>query len=283
MKDILIIHRTNDKIFQLPDDEYILSSVAVFKTCLRQIAFVPWSLKDVLIPEIASNNDEVYQGKAAWQFLVEVLCGLHSPVFGETEVFGQFKKFIQEIPGHHYLNADLASKDFIYKTVKQVRTNYLNSVGGLSYGHVIRKKIKLQDSVSLWGFGQLGQEIYPWIKEKKLQVIVRNPFESQKFEVVSAPFRKKQSTHIIAAPLSDEEVLQLVSEPITELVIDLRGHTQIKHSKILSLLDVMTEIEILKSEHKLLLPNCIQYIDHQIQEFYSQAKHTPYGWDDLCC
>lgn len=288
MKDIVILHRKNNQLFNFPLDPLATQSVGLFKTCLRQIALVSsteyarWRAFH-LLPSVVEAKDEVYEGKNAWQFLLEVLCGLHSPVFGETEVFGQFRKFVEELPMGHFLKADSPALQFLFRTIKQIRTEFLHSIGGLSYGHVIRKKLKDCSEVSLWGFGQLAQEVYPWIKEKQIQVIVRRPFYSQQFSVVSAQFRQNTKAHIIAAPLSDEEVVKLVADPDCQMIIDLRGHTLINHDKIVSLLSVMTEIESLKSEQKAILPDCRAAISDRIDLYFLEVQHRPYGWEDLCC
>ena len=94
MSDIILVHRKSNQEFKsLAADT---SSLAlVWKTCLRQIVIFQNDNSD-FNQELGLNDlDEVHENEDALQFLIEILCGLHSPVFGETEVFGQFKKYIE--------------------------------------------------------------------------------------------------------------------------------------------------------------------------------------------
>ncbi|MES3036484.1 MAG: hypothetical protein V4736_01135 [Bdellovibrionota bacterium] len=45
--------------------------------------------------------DQVYTGSDAYQFLLEVISGLHSKLIGETEILGQFKTFLTSIEKDH--------------------------------------------------------------------------------------------------------------------------------------------------------------------------------------
>lgn len=283
MSDIILVHRKTNQDFATVSSESI-NQFGVWKTCLRQIAIFPTDTFDYQNELKLDSQDEVYSNEEALQLLVEILCGLHSPVFGETEVFGQFRKYIDALPSDHVLKTNQALTQFIYKTVKEVRSQYLKNAGGLSYGHVLRKKLKDHTEISLWGFGQLAQEITPWMKEKQTQVIVRNPFGSDEYSVVSAPFRKKTKAHIIAAPISDDQLLELIKDGTTELVIDLRGQTGIvhPHPKIIPLFEVMSEIEALKQEQKVVLPECKAAIQTLVSKYFSTSWHRPFCWEDLC-
>ncbi|HXM50499.1 MAG TPA: hypothetical protein VN956_21845, partial [Pyrinomonadaceae bacterium] len=69
-----------------------------WQTCLRRILFLNRFENGALIE--AAENDalfsgsvEVYRGREAFGFLLEVICGLNSPLLGETAVMGQFREF----------------------------------------------------------------------------------------------------------------------------------------------------------------------------------------------
>src|SRR5215216_7146041 len=61
-----------------------------WQTCLRRIVFLhrnePRTFAD-------KPGTQTYFGRDAYQFLLEVICGLHSPLVGENAVMGQFRKF----------------------------------------------------------------------------------------------------------------------------------------------------------------------------------------------
>src|SRR5262245_56244792 len=69
-----------------------------WKTCLRRILFLNTNENCALIEAAESGQlleptVEVFRGQDAYRFLLEVICGLNSPIVGETAVMGQFKEF----------------------------------------------------------------------------------------------------------------------------------------------------------------------------------------------
>ena len=88
MSDFRIIHRPFSK-------ELGSESTLVWATCLRQIYFSDLHEDLNFKPQA---GDEIYMGLEAETFLAEVLCGLKSPLIGETEVFGQFKIWWKALP-----------------------------------------------------------------------------------------------------------------------------------------------------------------------------------------
>lgn len=281
MSDIVLVHRKTNQDFQSSSGPLPFS---VWKTCLRQIIVTQTDPEKASEKLRLEKSDDVLQNEKAAQLLLEILCGLHSPVFGETEIFGQFKKHLETLPEDHVLRQNTSFTQFLFKSVKEVRKSYLKMAGGLSYGHIVRKKIREfeTENISLWGFGQLGQEISPWLKEKQVQIIVRKPFLSDEFSVVSAPFRQKTQLHVIAAPLHDDEVMTILGDGTTELVIDLRGQTELSHSKVIPLFQIMKEIEELKQEQKTVAPECRAAIQQLVEKYFSTSWHRPFCWEDLC-
>ena len=71
-----------------------------WQTCLRRILFLNASdhaelIRSLEAGEIVRPVVEVFRGQQAYEFLLEVICGLNSPIVGETAVMGQFKEFLQ--------------------------------------------------------------------------------------------------------------------------------------------------------------------------------------------
>lgn len=94
MEDILLVHRKSNINFDEGFKE-LFEGAAIFGTCLRKIFFCEevdlHQYLDALKPE-----DQILRGEKAISLLLEILCGLHSPIVGETQVFGQFKQFIDD-------------------------------------------------------------------------------------------------------------------------------------------------------------------------------------------
>ena len=63
-----------------------------WQTCLRRIVLLHKSESAALIPGLPEDF-ETYEGQVAHNFLLEVICGLRSPLVAETAVMGQFKEF----------------------------------------------------------------------------------------------------------------------------------------------------------------------------------------------
>src|SRR5258708_36513750 len=67
-----------------------------WQTCLRRILFLNRFENSALI-EAAENDSmfpgsmEIYRGRDAYGFLLEVICGLNSPLLGETQASEQIK------------------------------------------------------------------------------------------------------------------------------------------------------------------------------------------------
>ena len=69
-----------------------VAGVPVFKwqTCLRSLVLLPDDF-----PHEDLAHGEWLEDESAYRRLLEIACGLHSPLVGETEVFGQFKDAVQ--------------------------------------------------------------------------------------------------------------------------------------------------------------------------------------------
>src|SRR5258708_34041757 len=77
-----------------------------WRTCLRRILFLNKSENAALIAAAESDGVlgspvEIYRGEESYRFLLEVTCGLNSPLVGETAVLGQFREFVAHanLPG----------------------------------------------------------------------------------------------------------------------------------------------------------------------------------------
>src|SRR5262245_2537883 len=140
-----------------------------WQTCLRCISFLHRSEQG---PQISSGKHglEIYRGREAYEFLLEVICGLHSPLVGENAVMGQFRKFRTSgaFPGTTWgkFLRDLTTDLLV--DARQVRHHHLQNLGSQSYGSLIRKHLKGQSSVAVLGAGSLAREILPWLTEARV-------------------------------------------------------------------------------------------------------------------
>jgi glutamyl-tRNA reductase len=106
---------------------------------------------------------EVYRDIQALEFCLQWICGLLSPVVGETEIQGQFKQALTEQLDHldSHLKKILL---FVLKKSKEIRKHCLQGVSQGSYGHWVRKILSQESGpVLLVGAGQLATSLLPWI------------------------------------------------------------------------------------------------------------------------
>ena len=78
--DIYIVHHRSQQnfVFTEPAVEQLL-----WRTCVRSVLFCSaQALEEILLDE----SDEVYRGVEAYRFLLNIVCGLQSPIKGETEI-----------------------------------------------------------------------------------------------------------------------------------------------------------------------------------------------------
>lgn len=291
MEQLVIINRSpNEKPFQ---------SGLVWTTCLRQILFTSSS---EINQHTVHDSDLVLTSHEAVAFLSEVLCGLKSPVFGETEVFGQFKKFLETVPPEHQMILSAQSKwvRFLFELVKSLRTDYIKNTGSNSYGSTLRKLTRDVSSLSIIGAGQLATEILPWIsKNKNIQLHVRNTekyedlltkFPAVKIAKLSSETTRFDKALIIAAPIEHSDLMTIIerAENKPEFIYDLRAsgfeelRQNLKNIKMLSLSDFFEIFNEDKVKFESLKNKISEIIQQRCQEYAHRTVIRPLGWDDLC-
>ena len=260
------------------------ADILVWETCLRSIAFAnnPGALE-------ITDADVVYSHQQAYQFLLEVMCGLHSPVVGETEVFGQFKNFAKRWVKAEPQRASLVQR--LFSDVKEIRSEHLCNLGTQSYGSWLKRKVKARH-VHILGGGNLAQEIAPYLLKMcdSVTLHVRDP---QKVQISGAQICSFKAAAfsagalIVAAPLTAPYIQQWLQGRAPTEIFDLRDTSGSDPLSIASgerhvLNDVFNEIERTKS---LLLP-IIALVKSEILErserTATQVHVRPQGWDDIC-
>lgn len=279
-----------------------LSSIGsmVFETCLRQIIFLN---SDSFISNLhyqRLQNDpsiqvETFKGSQAYQFALEVICGLHSLIKGETEIFGQFKDFA----GVHKntIEAQSLLNDVFKQLIidcKALRGTRIQNWNHNTYGSVTRKLLGPNDGVAMIGAGQLAQEIAPWLKLiKNKYLIVRRP---QTLPVVVSSFMVEM-THslkpslavtvvVVAAGIDNADLSKLTNLwPNLRLVIDWRGDQRWvskNNESVFHLHDLKEQDEQSKNEQTKRIELVSADIQIKALEFNKKAKHNPWGWEDFC-
>lgn len=289
MRSLAFIHSENSSVPAWPQ------GLSVWTTCRRSIAFLnhPHAEKNWDIPE-------PYHGDNALQFLLEVLCGLHSPIKGETEVLGQFRDWIfaQLELQNPWVMENFSDIQKWLGCVKSVREKYLHQMGAQGYGSWIRSELRGIDKVEVIGAGQWVKENWPWIVEGRTRsrVWVRSKLKRElpNAEVVQIDewFDHKSSefasTWIIAAPIEHSDLIRRIEHAggNVKTVIDLRANSSdmflsvssIKHRTLKNLFDDVSQTsELLQKRVELAKHSIEQWIRSQQERVWIR----PYGWEDL--
>ncbi len=286
IQDLRIIHRRKPSQFCATE----FSGIPVWSTCLRSLAFVPGDFSAPL-----EVSDEVYAGQEAYQFLLEIACGLHSPILGETEVFGQFKVFSQEWLKAQPGRATLVQR--ILNDAKAIRSEHLSGLGNQSYGSWVRKN--LQDKrVHILGAGILAREILPYLVKQGRDVVLHvrditkiDFFSGSVHEISQNAF--DHGAVLVAAPMSRDEIVRWlqgcdrVGQAVPSQIFDLRETSSSDGLELKTKTHLLSDIfEQIEHTKKLLLPR-IEKVREEIRSRGEKAAehfslHRPKGWDDIC-
>ena len=156
-------------------------SVFYINTCQRWVWV--WNSEQVKSCPIDHSlipvGTELLKGQDAYRFLIRLAAALESEVLGETDIFGQVKEAWRKAS---------QSNDFfelgpwiqrVFEDTKEIRTRYLQNLGGSSYGTLVRKILKDQQGVDegpilISGAGQIAQSIAPLLLDAKICLANRN-------------------------------------------------------------------------------------------------------------
>jgi glutamyl-tRNA reductase len=293
--DCIVVHSFNKS---LNLEEELGGDWHYWKTCMREIAIGPSSLS--LDPILSYTQVEVHRGADAYRFLLEVACGLYSPVIGETEVFGQFKKAFLE--GELSENIRKLGQS-INNDVKLVRDRHLKNLGSQSYGSLTRKAVQSSEEVHIIGAGQLAEEVIVWLNKSKRKIHIHcripSKYESLKkkypdLEIHSLSDKKKSTklslaaSVVIAAPLSAEQIQLWIDSQNLDLrgIVDLRGEsahdplvTEVSYIRLTCLLEQLEKSSAAIRER---VENAKVEIIALTNQFDRRAEFRPFGWEDVC-
>ena len=269
----------------------------VWKTCLREIAILD---SRQIGPADLRDGDQLHLRQDGYAFLLEVICGLHSPILGETEVLGQFKKFAQraqESPGWR------CTAPWIQRLIadaKRVRTNHLTGLGGRSYGQLARTRLDHCSRILILGAGHLVGETLPWLEEKHVEVFCRRPeaaahlierYAGARIRSIdeSVDADSSRTGLIIAAPMSSTEIaawMQRLGCAI-DTVVDLRGESPKDPlagvaARIIHFNEILEDLETNCRFATARVERARIEIRQRAEEFWDRYEVRPFGWEDLC-
>lgn len=279
-----------------------------WQTCLRRIQFLNQNENRALIDAAArqaltTGSIEIYRGRAAYEFLLEVICGLNSPLLGETAVMGQFREFCTHarFPNTSwgwFLRQFTAN---VLVDAKRVRHDHLQGIGSQSYGSLVRQHAKGMPTVAVLGAGKLAREILPWLIGKTTARLFYRNWQHAKdllkdypevqlaqYSNDDAGWEQEEIGLVIAAPIKAAEVESWVRSQSSTFskCLDLRGEAEtdpitlpIPVIKLSELFDALrTERQRLEGRLDAARAEIKLLVQHQAH----QAQFRPFGWEDLC-
>jgi glutamyl-tRNA reductase len=277
LKNLYVVHREKPLLFSD-------AQVPVWTTCLRSLAFYSEEPKSEGMP-----GDQLYAQADAYRFILEVICGLHSPVVGETEVFGQFKIFASAWVERDPSRAPLVQR--LCADAKEIRSQYLTGQGIQSYGSWIKAHLD-GDTVHILGAGQLAREIEPHIAKISKQVCVHARRPDAVAWTQATALSKRAFTDgghlVVAAPLTAAQIAEWLGDRRALTIFDLRETSThdplapalaVRHHR---LAEIFSHIHSTKQKLAPILASVRAEILTRSQKLEALAQIRPLGWDDLC-
>jgi glutamyl-tRNA reductase len=279
-----------------------------WQTCLRRILLLNRFDNSALIEAAESNTQfsgsiDIYRGKEAYLFLLEVICGLNSPLLGETAVMGQFKEFCSHArftntPWGWFLRQFTTN---VLVDAKNVRRDHLQGIGSQSYGSLVRQHVKGMPKVAVLGAGKLAREILPWLVGKtSARLFYRNwqhakdlqkqypEVQLDQYSSDDAGWQQEETGLVIAAPLTAAEVESWVRSQTTTFskCLDLRGDAASNPITLpIPVIKLSELFDALRTERQRLegrVESARAEIKKLVIRQNHQAQFRPFGWEDLC-
>lgn len=296
--------------------QHLESQSIYFETCLRRIWIVNGSLGLDENKLLENSQLEILKDDEAYSFLLEVTCGLKSPIVGETEVFGQFKnQVVKKLSPKHPLSKVITS---LVADTKNIRSQHLTNLGSSSYGSVARKYLMGFKSLDILGAGEFVQSLKPWVEKLDIHtnVYTRSPenytkiYETSKWSLrllseFSPTLSESPKALFICAPLDlrsyDLSAYDLVmdfrdmsqvddlnaiklsarkmdSEDLTSKVSNTKDTDSITLKRLGEIFEEIEKGNILAEQKK---SEALISIQRATQSYISTMNHRPFGWDDL--
>lgn len=275
---------------QPPEDSPIPAGAPVWRTCLREVWFA----------EEAGERSSVDRGPApivegeAYRLLLEILCGLQSPMLGETQVMGQFKSFLSSLGGEHAWLRRLGQR--LLADAREVRTQHLQGLGSRSYGSAVRRYLDEVSHVAVIGTGKLAQEILPFLADDGRSV---DQWGRTAADLPSVTFRQLDAQNddgvpstvptalIVAASVSSGVVDRIAARyGALRSVIDLRGELGLAAlhvaAPIITLQDLFARMAAASGSALHRIEAARSDIASRSRRYELRGELRPFGWDDLC-
>jgi len=274
-----------------PMDRPIPAGAPVWRTCLREVAFAD----DVNeVPDSHRDGLHLMEGDA-YRMLLEILCGLQSPMLGETQVMGQFKTFLASLGRDQAWLNRLGQR--LLADAREIRTKHLQGLGSRSYGSAVRRYLSTCRQAVLIGTGKLASEVLPFLTDDN-RVVDQWGRSAETPASPAVTYRLLDSVDNVNC--SDEPAVLIIAAPVpSEVVdhvaacyrgllsiIDLRGELGIAPLRtavpLISLQDLFTQMSAASGCARRHVEAARADIASRSRRYELRDELRPFGWDDLC-
>jgi len=278
------------------------SGIFLLKTCQRALI-----VKTSPVADDHRSLGEYHEGKDAYKFLLETICGLKSKLQGESEIVAQFKEAY-----HNYLESEIRSSvilrvlEKLFKDAKEIRREHLVKIGQQSYAGIARRIVQTKyDSghVLILGSGQLAKDVLKLLQKKySISISARN--ESKVNEIIQEnphlqinyiPWEEHelyQGYHTIVNTIGAEMTLfnhDFFSPrcPQKNIFIDLGSPSVIqtsytKEHGVFRLTDIFSHGQALDKEKMVKIQNAHSAITGLVDRRAVSLGHNhPFSWEEL--
>lgn len=274
-----------------PQTQPLEAGVPIWRTCLREVAFADDA------HEAAGLSGQCFIEGDAYRLLLEILCGLRSPMVGETQVMGQFKSFLASLDREHAWVNRVGQR--LLTDARDVRTRHLQGLGSRSYGSAIRRHLTGCDQAVLIGTGKLAQEVLPFLAGSTSHVDQwgrSNEAASTGCDtIVYRTLERLADTQasiapaviVVAAPVSSQMVARVAAHyPSVRRIIDLRadlgdGPLDVA-APVISLQNLFDEMQASQASAAPQIDAARTEIAWRSRQYELRDETRPFGWEDLC-
>lgn len=270
-----------------------LDGFVSWHTCMRSVYIGDDRLVST---ENIPENISLHNGFAAYQLILEIVTGVHSRLFGESEILAQFRdRFRKENLNDSPFSKNLHKlRDQILEQTKIVRSKLLTGQGRQTYGSIADSFLEENESISLFGSGKLAEAILPYLiqKGRSVTVIARNPERlselKSRYSIQTSlweDYTDRSESLVIASSYFPEKLTPNIKPK--RLIIDFRAETELEHipqnTKYISFKEILANITETENHLTNLRPQILSLIEELTREREEEQIHLLHGWEDLAC
>ncbi len=279
-----------------PGAQSVPPGTPVWRTCLREVVFA----EDADGIRRAHDGPRPVMEGDAYRLVLEILCGLQSPMLGETQVMGQFKAFLSSLGREDAWLTRLGQR--LLADAREIRARHLQGLGSRSYGSAVRRYLTDIRHAVLIGTGKLAQEVLPFLADSSRSVDQwgRTAETPSADAALAAPFAYRLLDGVVTFAGSSDPTALVIAAPVPSAiidrvaacygglrcVIDLRGELDGEPLRtpvpVVTLQDLFAQMRATHGSAARRVEAARAEIQSRSRRYELRDELRPFGWDDLC-